>query len=357
MILAKEYKVFFQLLQLGLWNKNVSDLSLFPLLDGEWTRVLKIAEEQTVQGLIYCGINKLPLELQPSTALLMKLVICIDGIENGNNTQIKHIIELKKAFSTIGIAPILLKGQSVALYYQQPLQRAFGDIDFYFNKEEFSLINTRLKEKGVKMSKSADGSVVWTYKSSVIEHHNKLIDIDNPFKQNFLKELIEKYRFSELQIGGDTIKVPDKYLNLLLQNSHILKHALGWGIGLRQLCDIAVSYNALSGKIDGEIIKEIYKKAGIGKWSKLLHSFLVEYIGLDADKLPYKGEFVNSEELLELILKGGNFGYNLRDINKHNNAVYRKIRTAKVFFCKLSFAFRYATNESVWVFIKLSAGQ
>src|SRR5690606_41222583 len=82
-----------------------------------------------------------------------------------------------------------------------------------------------------------------------------------------------------------------------------------YGIGLRQICDVAILYHNLCGKIDGQYLKEIYSKLGILKWSTILHELLVEGLGMDRSKLPFqlksKPEF---KWMLNDIVHSGNFG-------------------------------------------------
>lgn len=58
--------------------------------------------------------------------------------------------------------------------------------------------------------------------------------------------------------GGLDVRIPSPVLNLLLQSLHILKHALGWGIGLRQLCDMARSCYKLHDEVESEEMKRLH---------------------------------------------------------------------------------------------------
>ena len=94
------------------------------------------------------------------------------------------------------------------------------------------------------------------------------------------------------------ITIPSPLLNLVLLNTHIMKHAFGWGIGLRQLCDLTRAYHCLQTETDGKALYDLCRKAGIIRWNSLLHTFLVKQLGLPASSLPYPEKTVSPDTML-----------------------------------------------------------
>jgi hypothetical protein len=242
-----EIRAFFELLKSGLWEKRVEDVSAFPLSQDVWEKVMDIAKEQTVLGLIYRGIQNLPKEFHPQKAVLMDLVVEMDRLERLNVKVNGFIGELIGGYKKIGVSPVLQKGQGVAMFYNYPLLRSCGDIDFFIKGgEEFYKTKEFLKSK-IQVYSLPDNSFMYNYKGIEVENHSELIDISNPFKKKYIKRLIEKYGFEEVNLNGVLVCAPSPVLNLVMLNTHIMKHAFGWGIGLRQICDIARAYYKLSG--------------------------------------------------------------------------------------------------------------
>ena len=183
--------------------------------------------------------------------------------------------------------------------------------------------------EGISVNMMPDGSGSFVWEGIDIELHGRLLDLRSSEK------LVR-----EAPCGGfeptplaDGLRVPSPEITALLLNAHILKHALGKGIGLRQLCDLAMFYHSMfeaAGTGDcgtngcgearsegineyvsggfGERVRELYRKAGILKWSTLLHSYLVEVIGLPEYELPYSETLVAVEPLRRIVDAGGNFG-------------------------------------------------
>jgi predicted transcriptional regulator len=361
--MKREESAFFELLRCGLWEREIENFSLFPLSDSQWMWVYKQSIRQTVQGLLYRGFQYLPEEFFPPESILLRWIVEINHIENRNLRTERVIETLYKRFEVYGIRPVLQKGQGVAMMYVHPELRVCGDIDFYFlDKKSFKFIKRILKEDGVEIHTQADGSYEYFWEGIQVEHHSMLIDLQNPFAYPSLRKLEEMKGFEEAYINKDfLVKVPEPSLNVLMLDTHIMKHAFILGIGLRQFCDLARAYYIYGqrNKIDGDELERIYKKLGIKKWSTLLHSFLVEYIGLSESILPYKEvKLVESVTLLNLVLNSGNFGQHIPEWKTASrNFISRKLYTFKTMYRNRKVSFKYASFETVCKFIHLLLGQ
>ncbi len=126
-------------------------------------------------------------------------------------------------------------------------------------------------------------------------------------------------------------------------SAHILKHCMGVGIGLRQLCDLAMAYKALA--VPPEDLRRCFRDVGLERWNRLLFSFLHQYLGAEPlyDTLP------SPDPLLKIVLEGGNFGQHAqaREASLHKSPLRRKLGTAGLFLRRLPFSLRYAKKELV----------
>lgn len=91
---------------------------------------------------------------------------------------------------------------------------------------------------GLPVKRGANGEASCLINRVLVEHHSRLIELHNPFLQKKIRQW-EAGVFTNSQ--G---KLPSEANHLLL-STHILKHLINEGIGLRQLCDIAMAFNAL----------------------------------------------------------------------------------------------------------------
>ncbi len=398
---------FLTLLQSGLWGRDPVTEDFAGLSDEEWDEIFRMSGRQTVTGIVFDGICRLPEESQPSERQFAGWVVAVDMIETGNRRMNAALKELAALFAGNGLWPVLLKGQGIAALYPTPAHRECGDIDFYFSSHRplslpkrpssevtndcpFDRLRDRAEEiiesKGIKVSRMPDGSLSYSWKGIEIEHHPSVVDLNSPRLKNWVKTLDNDPGFVPSSLAGGLWE-PSPELNALLLNTHILKHAIGKGIGLRQMCDLAMAYHRMSEEEKsaerGERIFSLYRQAGILKWSRLLHSFLVGVIGLPEEELPYSERDVDYAPLMTVVEEGGNFGQyrsggyegsgvrpfdGLRDrkgagtrpfdgLRDRGGAIRRKLATAGMFFRRAGFSLRYAPGEAFWMFTELVKGQ
>lgn len=345
------------LLRGGLWEQDVKPHSCFPLSRDSWEEVFLLSKQQTVTGVAFRGLHHLPDGMLPPESLLLRWMAAADGIERKNKEMNLALDSLLTLFARHGLHPILQKGQGLASLYAYPLLRECGDIDLYFvDEKEFESASDSIQAQGIRLMRKADGSLLYSWQGIPVEHHIRLIDLYHPPHNTKKTDLIWEFRRMALSTASDLeVTVPAPSLNLLLQYAHILKHALGRGIGLRQLCDLALSCDRWHTDIMPDVLKGVCRQAGLTKWVSLLHAFLTERLGLASDRLPYPKTAANTQPLLEIIWRGGNFGHQAYRLTRPT--LLHKIQTAEAFRRNISFAFRYAPKEALAIFVNLLKGQ
>lgn len=348
----REVQALFALVRAGLWGRyDEAMASVFPLSSEEWGRVFTIARQQTVTGIVFKGLDHLPEEELPPMGMMAKWIAYADRIEQSNRAVNETLAMLCGHFAKSGERFVLQKGPGVAAMYPEPLLRECGDIDLFFPDAD-GKSDPLQGIPGATREAKPDGSWEYQVNGVVIERHSHLVDILSPRASKFVKRLIVEKGYESVNVGGSDVLVPAPEVNLLLLSSHILKHALGVGIGLRQLCDMAVACNFYADRVDPREMEEIYRKAGLEKWSVLLDGFLGQYLGLEA------GETKKSNVLLDIILKGGNFGrFTGKCETASQSVVARKWHTFTSFMGNVRFAMTYAPGEWFWTVARLAGGQ
>lgn len=336
-------QALFALLQAGLWGRfDDAAASAFPLSAGEWERVFTLARQQTVTGIAFRGLDFLPEEAAPPMGIMAKWMAHADRIEQSNRVMNETVAKLYGHFASAGVEAVLQKGQGVAAMYPEPLLRECGDIDLYFPGHD-GVSDPLAGIDGAVRERQPDDSWVYVVDGIIVEHHTDLLDIQSPRAKRYVRRLIEEKGFEKVVTGdGVEILVPAPEVNLLLLSSHILKHAFGVGIGLRQFCDYAVARRYYEGRVNEEEMREIWRMTGLEKWQDLLEGFLVKKTGV----------------LLDIVLKGGNFGVYSKDRENVPRARWaRKVQTFKALMGNIGFAFRYAPGEWFWTTMQLLGGQ
>ncbi len=356
---------FFSLLGAGLRGLPLPDAALsdFPLGAGQWERIYETALRQTVAGILYSGLQSLPEECLPPAPLLIRWTAAADSIERRGRMMNRALAGLYGLFRSSGLDPILQKGQGIAAMYPHPLLRECGDIDFCFrSEEEKNRAASVVAGAGCRVSRMPDGSHFYRWKGVDVEHHGRLFDICSPFRKSCLSRLETgmetEHVFIEGPDGRIRLTVPSPVPNLLMLNAHVLKHAIGRGVGLRQVCDVAVAMEHLTLPDDREKLRQMERKAGLSAWSAVLYTFVGEYLGTDCSGSGYRQDRKRAARLYEIIMKGGNFGhYYPGALSAEMPGWKRKAGTAWSFIRNSGFSMSVAPAETFWTFMRLLAGQ
>lgn len=361
---------FLILLRAGLWGHDPMEDGCPRLESEEWKQVFRMSARQTVTGIVFDGICRLPEEFQPVGKGFAEWVAAVDRIERDNERMNSALRSLVGLFVDAGLEPVLQKGQGIAELYPVPSHRECGDIDLYFKL--MGRAEEIIRSKGIEVHRMPDGSLGYRWQGVEVEHHPDIVDLCGPFQRRWIRTLSDEPGTRASSVA-DGLQVPSTELNALMLNAHILKHAMGKGVGLRQMCDLAMVYHRVSGNVGrqecGERIFCLYRRAWIQRWSRLLHSFLVGVIGLPEEELPYREKLVDYSPLMRIVEEGGNFGQHRpgcfdtstrsmhREFSDREDLIRRKLSTAGMFVRRAGFSLRFAPNEAFWTVVSLAAGQ
>lgn len=364
----RERDLMLALVRAGLWEKPVDAGPFRGLTEGGWLRVWDMARRQAVAGLTYAGVCRLRESLLPPDRLLFRFAAEADRTERRSLQVNAAVNELYALFARHGLRPVLLKGQAVAQYYERPLLREAGDIDLCFpSPSDWEKAGQCVARAGLKPARLPDGSLAYQWGGVEVEHHPAVFDLLRPRSRRYLKQLVRAHGF--VSCTGDSgssaparmpvsFTQPAPLLTLLLLNTHILKHALGRGVGLRQLCDLARAYHALMPQnLSGEY-RAAVEALGLGRWTRLLSSFLVRHLGPEPHLLPFSPSPISPQALEEIVFGGGNFG-RYRNGGMGGRLLFggHKLETALTFIKNAPFAARFAPWDGTALFLHLICGQ
>lgn len=299
----------------GLWNTNVP-LSLCPTTETEWNQLLHESYKQTVQGIVYDAVSRLNNVSFPSS-FLQKWAEITRSLETKYHQHFMIINYLSTRLGAVGgLEPVVVKGLALAAYYPQPNHRVSGDIDLFFGGvEQAEKANKAVEQWGTPIQRGGDDEAVYMLNNTVVEHHGRLITSHNLFlkktaTQQLAQQIADGSAFQTIKINNVPAKVLAPLQCHLLLMTHSLKHLLNEGIGLRQLCDVAMFLKAEHDQLDGEVLQKNLKDWGIYHWANLVYAFCVKYLGLSKSFLPYAFDLsaYNPDKLLEEVWQTGNFG-------------------------------------------------
>ena len=301
----------------------------------DWNRILAEARVQSVCGLVFQAVSLLPPGTPIPEDILFILVAEGDSVAAQSKSLASTARTLKERMAGRGLHPRVMKGEETARFYPEPLLRGYGDIDLLLPEDEVDTAVSSLLREGYAVRKEADGSFHFEYDGIDVDVHTRYYDLSLP-----------------------PSRLPEPFSpegTILMLSAHALKHAMGVGVGLRQVCDIAAAFRALEGQYDPEALREAFRKAGILRWTRLLCRFLSCYLGISDPLFPENR--ISPEPLMKLVREGGNFGHYAQSRAKALAcpAPIRKLDTAFRFVRRLPFSLRYAPREvfpHIWELIR-----
>lgn len=319
-------EVFLTLVGAGLWEDCET-------VGGErlavsWAEVLRLAEEQSVLGLVAAGVEKLTAYSLPLTEKLTLLGKC-QLIEQRNEAMNRFIAELIARVNKNGIYALSVKGQGIAQCYVKPLWRSSGDIDLLLDDDNYNKAKEFLSPFSEKTVEEDVGKkhLSIQLRGFTIELHGRM-----PFALSHRADKVidEVIADSLLMIGGERLSVRvwknesvDIYLpnadnDVILVFTHYLHHFFIEGVGLKQICDWCRLLWTYRDEIDRGLLEARLGSMGLMSEWKAFASLAVNHLGMPEEAMPFYDKRYRRRGgmVLSHVLKSGNLGHN-------NNQKYR----------------------------------
>ncbi len=326
-------QTFWELLKAGLWERQ-------PVIDAklsntEWAEVIKHAKQQTLIGLLFDGMLRLPVEQQPNEVTRMKWFWNVNKIEQSHRKMNHVLVELTEKLQEQNIPSLLLKGQSYAVMYPQPLHRQCGDIDLFVGTKNYEKTCKLVREWGMSDSGNEESPIHLqsSWQGITIELHRKVSNVPRLSKHFPLlgwceSELDMSDTFFVPSTEEKSVRIPSPSFTVLYVFFHLYQHFLITGVGLRQLCDWARILHVYRGMYDyNELEKRLSTLGLLHPW-RVFGTLLVNQLGLPIDYFPlYQSEEKKAKKVLSLIKHDGNFGHTRGQLKPHSGSfVWKKIK-------------------------------
>lgn len=289
MNLTSNQQAFTALVKAGLWEQEVR-LSQFG--DINYSEVMRLAEEQSVVGLVTVGLAYAHDVKVPQTVLLQFIGQSLQ-IEQRNREMNNFIAETVKGMRKAGLYGLLMKGSGLAQCYLKPLWRSCGDIDFFFSRRVYEeAVDFFLKQENAVEVQNAHytksfGVVIEPW---FIELHGTLrnglssrMDREIDKVQN---DLFYERNFRSWMIGDTTVFLPGIDDDVFLVFVHFVRHFYKGGLCLRQLCDWCRLLWKYHSKIDVRLLEKRLRRAGLFSEWRGFATVAVEYLGIPVDAMP-----------------------------------------------------------------------
>lgn len=316
-------RVFFTLLQAGLWEKEVR---LLPFGKIDFEALFQLANEQSVVGLIAAGIEHVT-DIKPTKKDVVQFIGQSLLLEQKNSAMNRFIGVIYEKMQEAGVSAILVKGQGIAQCYERPLWRTCGDIDFFLDDDNYQ----KAKEFLVPLATSVDPE------ESVSRHQGMtinswVVELHGSLRCGLLMKMdkgLDEIKNNAFVNGHVRSWVTDKTSVPLLSTeddaiyvfTHILNHFFRGGIGIRQICDWCRLLWTYRETLDLPVLEKQINQMGLSTTWRAYGAFAVEYLGMPSEAMPLyspkKKWKRKADRICSFILEVGNFGHN-RDVSYYN---------------------------------------
>ena len=309
--------IYFRFLQfsLGLYDGR-EFLSGETLVDFDWNDFYRFAKKQTLTGVFFEGIRRLPKKYAPRQDLLMAWFGQSQRIYQRNLLLNEAAAHIYKNIKTKGFRCCILKGQGNALLYPNRFSRTPGDIDIWVNAERDDIRRLALQLANGKgcVGEESLNHIELMINGIAVELHPTPAILNNPLYNHRLQKWLK--RNADLQCSNivalpndaGEIAVPTCGFNVIYQLLHLYHHYFYEGVGLRQMIDyyFVVNNDELLGIRD--TLQRDLKHLGLWKFAGAVMYVQHEVLGLSKEKMIAPICEKRGKMLLAEILNGGNFG-------------------------------------------------
>ncbi len=306
-------ELLFELVRCEIW-RGEPNTTLFKE-EVDWSGVLQLSLEQSLLGIIYNALAKLPKESQPSRDNLFKL----HRIVTRNRQQYEYhrqiACEIMESLQLVGVPnAVLIKGINISENYPDPSARTYGDIDI--------LIGNTYYDKAIKVSNGAEDCkedfkhFEFNYKGIPIELHRfitsseTIVDSGKELVAWLDEALLSGEYTTQMEVDSIQIRVPDATFNAFYIFLHAHHHIIRGGIGLRQICDWVLLLHAKRSEINYKVVQMLLQRHDLTKMWDIFISLAIDHLGLPPTDYPlaYNASKEDVELILNVIIERGNFG-------------------------------------------------
>ena len=324
-------ELFFNLIKCGIGKENA--LPYTPAED-EWEFLFEMAQKQTLAGIAFAGIERLPQEQRPPRGVLLQWYKMSALIKSKNAELDKKCAIVSAKFKSEGFNNCILKGQGIAQLYPDPALRTPGDIDIWLDGGDIKAIDyVRQFSPGCEPTyHHVDFPIA---PGLDIEVHYRPTWLYNPITNKRLQSYFETVAQKQFGNGTTTengcFPSPTPAFNRIYILLHIYRHLFFEGIGMRQMLDY---YFVLQQEISPEEKREyieMLKKFGLSKFAGAATYVMQKMFGLDSEHTLVEPNARLGEFLIREIMIAGNFGkYDHRyDMGAHEYTFKRAVESIR----------------------------
>ncbi len=288
------------------------------LAPDDWTALLRLAGEQKLLPLVYAAVRGTPGFAAAPEAVRAAARRQTMREAAAQTVHTEAFLRLYQALRAEGLVPVVVKGIVCRALYPQPELRPSSDEDLYLTAAEMPCFHAVLLRAGFVLTEperdyrsAHEARYVHPDTGLVVEGHWALFPTEYAVYAALNVQLPDlMQRAQDWESGGVTLRVPDACDHLIFLLLHAFKHFISSGVGVRQLCDIALWMRRFGAQIDWQRVRAALRATHSEGFAAAVIDAGVHWFGLEraAAHIPPDWETLESAALLADALSGGVYG-------------------------------------------------
>lgn len=274
--------LFYQLIQVAIGTRIC--LSHTPSAD-EWGELYAMAKKQSLVGVCFAGVQRLQQQRQEPPEMLYLTWMGMAAKISQNHDNMKTLGQkLDTLFKERGVKAVLVKGASIADFYDEPQLRQFGDIDIY-SPNDYEAINKILKSVASEYNEEYYRHSEARVDNVMVENHKFLTDVRGQRRWEKLEQYLSSLASAKLALvtkGGVTY--PDDMLTLLFFVYHAQAHFIFEKISLKFLVDWCELLQRT--EVPKKALAERLQEFGLMRYAAMLTRVCMDRLGLKEEYVP-----------------------------------------------------------------------
>jgi len=322
---------------------NTDRLSHIPS-NKEWNALYDMAKKQSLVGVCFAALQGLGADADDgfgrigmSEILYLNWMGMAAKITQRNEVVNHQCAELQEKLSAYGFKSCILKGRGVAPLYGEQLHnlRQSGDIDALLWRE--GLCHKDNRKAVMLLASSIDKHAMGSehhvhahfFKDTDVELHYEPSYFCNPWANRRFRRWCDIHRKDMVWCGSLGFMSPNVEYNVVFLLSHVFRHYLSEGVGLRQLMDyyfVLINRNNNTLCSDNYNMLRTLKSLNMLRFASAVMWVMKEVFGMAEQYMICEPNERLGQKLLVHVMQGGNFGHhNTEAVASKNSHIGRFI--------------------------------
>jgi hypothetical protein len=270
----------------------------------DWKLLYETAVEQGMAERIFPVIEKLPDDIKPDSAIFKNWAQVVRRLIFQRMIYTQQIYLILANFNKDNIPIIMLKGLSIARFYEKPEYRTMSDLDILVEDKFINKAQRAIESMGYIIDGNEESSPLhFAYKktgSLCIELHCGLVHSEflGRRQTNNWYQHIWEYRQTIISEGitFSAMSVEDELINQIV---HFATHMVYFGTQLKHLYDIALIIKVCDVDLDWDYIETTLVEIGFYEFSKLLFDVCVRLFQVNVPSHMVNVRYITSDQFID----------------------------------------------------------